>query len=185
MQVYNVSDDVLSPVLYGMNNSRINDYYREKVGRMKDYISSDSYLSTNYNDMAYRYSDDYIDRVKRSLRELELAGSDEDTLYYYKDSREANLATIEWIMANKKLSKLYDRGLINGYSSTTYRHNKYSAEVKYMSVMDGLLDEDDDSITEYYNCDMEEVSNTDRNIILSNWNKALNMFNNNIDPTNK
>ncbi len=185
MRVYNVSDDVLTPVLYGMNNNGINEYYKEKVNKMKNYITSDSYLVDNYRDVEYRYSDDYVNKIKRSLRDLELTGNDETTLYYYKDSREANLATIEWIMANKKLSKLYDRGLINGYSNTNYIHNKYSSEVKYMSVMDGYLDEEEDCIVEYYNSDMEEISHTDRDIIMSNWSKALNMFNNNIDPTNK
>ena len=105
MQIYNnVTDDVLAPVLYGMNNNNgINDYYREKLDRMKSYVSKDSYYLENYREVEYKHSDEYINRVKRSLRDLELTGNDEDTLYYYKDTREANLRTIEYIMANKRL----------------------------------------------------------------------------------
>lgn len=186
MQVYSITDDVLSPVLYGMSDNTMTNYFRDKIDRVKSYITSDSYFVSDYNKSEYRYSDEYIKNVKKSLYDLELAGSDEETLYYYKDSREANLATIEWIMANKKISRLYDRGLVNGYSESKYVHNKYSAEVKYMSVMDGYMEDgDEDFITEYYNPDMEEVSRDDRKIILSNWEKALDMYNKNIDPTNK
>ncbi len=187
MQVYNnVTDDVLAPVLYGMNNNNgINDYYREKLDRMKSYVSKDSYYLENYREAEYKHSDEYINRVKRSLRDLELSGNDEDTIYYYKDTREANLRTIEYIMANKRLRNLYDRGLINGYSESGYVHNKYESEVRYMSVMDGHFSDEDDMITEYINDDMEEISNSDRNIIVANWNRALDMFNKNIDPTNK
>ena len=51
--------------------------------------------------------------------------------------------------------------------------------------MDGHFSDEDDMITEYINDDMEEISNSDRNIIVANWNRALDMFNKNIDPTNK
>lgn len=186
MQILNITDDAVSPVLYGMSNDTMNSYYRDKIDKMKNYLSPTSYHNENYDNASYYYSDEYVNKVKRSLRDLEISGKDEDTLYYYKDTREANLATIEWIMANKKLRNLYDRGLINGYSNTNYVHNKYEAELKYMSVMDGYLEEDSDEFVEYYNSDIQEISLSDRDIVLANWNKALNMYNNkNIDPTDK
>ena len=186
MRVLNITDDVLSPVLYGMNDDSLNDYYREKLSSVKRYITNDSYHKDNYSDYEYRYSNEYISRVKRSLNQMELYGNDNENIYYYKDTREANDATIEWIMASKRIRKLYDRGLVNGYSSTNYKHNEYSTEVKYMSVMDGHFSDDNfDGFVEYYNSDIITLPKEDREVIVKNWNRAMSMFNNNIDPTDK
>lgn len=181
MQVINISEDIITPVLYGMNNDTLNEYYRNKLSNTP--VNTNSYIYETYQEQSNKFTEDYINNLKATLFDLKLVGNDDYTLYYYEDPRDANLATIQWIMSNKKISSLYERGLINGYSSTPYKHNSYQAEVNYMSVMDGYIDDDTDGFVEYYNADMFEVSRMERKLITENWRNALKHYINNIDPT--
>lgn len=184
MKVMDIEDGLLSPVLYGMRDESLTNYYKNKFDNIRPYINNDSSIFTNvYNDIQEKHSDEYIRKVKESLYELNLTGADDHSIYYYEDTRDANKATREWIMSNKKISNLYERKLISGYGNSNYQHNKYMADVRYMSVMDGYMEEGFDGTIEYYNSDMIDISRFDREIIVKNWSKAMQMFNNDIDPT--
>lgn len=186
MRIIDVDEDLLAPVLYGMRDETMNDYYKNKFTTVKQHLNPTNTMYNDvYRDIEYRQSDMYIDMVKSSFSNLELVGKDEENLYYYKDTREANTATACYIMADRKIRKLYSRGLINGYSSTGYKHNEYQAELKYMAVMDGYMEEGHDGTVEYYNPDIEPLSRTDITIVRKNWASAMALFNTDIDPTEK
>lgn len=185
MEVYqNVDKNVSNAIVYGIDNSAI-DYFRNKYNILKDNIvasnSQNSSYQAIYQNIEYVNSDRYIADVKQKLYDLGTYGNDNENIYYYNQPSEANIITMEYIMANNKVRDLHNRGLIDGYSGK-YINNEYDADIRYKSVMNNELHDGDRFLT-YYDQDLIEITDTDKSLIRENWNRVLNLLTEDIDPT--
>ena len=170
-------------VIYGFDNTNI-DYFRNKYNILKSNLNHNTNDFTGFlQTLEYRNSDSYISDIKEKLYELGVAGGDEVEFYFYKAPSEANEITRQFIMANPFLTRLYDRGLIDGYSGS-YTHNEFDAMDRYMSVMNGDEDEDgSDSFTTYYGHNEFDIKDDDKLLIKENWKQCMKLWKKDIDPT--
>lgn len=185
MEIYtNVDKNISNAIVYGIDHSSI-DYFRNKYDILKNSMVQNNVQNTShqaiYDNVAYINSERYISDVKQQLFEMGAHGNDETNIYYYKNPTEANIATLEYIMANPVIQDLYDRGIIEGYSNR-YNHNQTDSEIRYKSVMNGELHSGDKFVT-YFEPGLIKMSNTDKDIIKSNWERCLYQLRSDIDPT--
>lgn len=170
-------------VIYGFDNTNI-DYFRNKYNVLKSNLNHNTNDFTGFlQTLEYRNSDSYISDIKEKLYELGVAGGDEVEFYFYKAPSEANEITRQFIMANPFLTRLYDRGLIDGYSGN-YTHNEFDTMDRFMSVTNGDEDEDgSDTFTTYYGHNEFNIKDDDKLLIKENWKQCMKLWKKDIDPT--
>lgn len=182
--IRDVDENTANAILYGFN-SETTEYFKNKYNMFKESIVTNNPLANThagfFNNLNYINSDTYITNIKDKLHSLSVAGNDDENIYYYNNPVDANRITMEYIMANSKISNLYDRGLVNGYADK-YVHNSVEAENRYASVMNNSLHDGDRFIT-YYGYDLVTLSDGDKELIKQNWKRCLNLLKQDIDPT--
>lgn len=177
-----------SALLYGFNDSN-KSYFKEAYDRVSGFIRDKN--STAFNNVKSIYSiyndDNVIMRAKRLLSESGVGSYNDDYIIRYKNPRKANRIMREYVMANAVIERLYKKGLLDGYSETDYIHDEVMADARRKQVEDNVV-QDDGTITNYWSVDgidldEERMNFEDQCDIKYTWLRAVQMANNNEDPT--
>lgn len=190
MVVVRGNETTIGQSMYGWDNSNTG-YFEDNLRKIKDVIK-DTASSTYKNIMNVYNTHNDIDLIKRAKRLLSRAGggvSDDNVIVRYNNPRMANRRMRSYIMADRKIRDLCNRGILDGYSDIDVIKDPVMLDTLDCMSKDGIY-QDDGSCYTYHSLngvDMEEdaISFAEQMEIAFTRSNAEDMLNKDLDPTSR
>lgn len=176
--------------LYGWDDSNAS-YFEENLKKLSGVMrDKKSAIFDNIKNVYNRYHDsDIIRRAKRTIRNMGGAVRDETVITRYYDPRQANRRMREFVMANRRVRDLCNRGIFDGYSDTDYVHDEIRAEANHALAVDGMYQDDGTCerwwLVDGIDIEEERLDMEDQIEIQLTWDSTARFINEDMDPTDR